>query len=181
VRNETYGAIRDFDELFKGRIKLTPSGTETVAGRTAWKYTVSLGPPLPESPRQLPPLPQPKNGFDETTRRRQAFYELREPRTLQGAVYVDAQTSVVLQTQLDGRLGVTADAGTADLWLVLKSQLSDIGTDPKLKAPAEFLPDQDKPLGIAAALERFGVPRAGADGGTAGAIGEPPAEEDDKE
>jgi hypothetical protein len=62
----------------------------------------------------------------------------------------------------------------------LKSTLSDIGVDPHLKAPTEFLPDQDKPLGIAAALERFGVPRAGADGGTAGSIGEPPAEEDER-
>jgi hypothetical protein len=182
VRNETYGAIRDFDALFKGRLKLTQAGTETVAGRTAWKYSVSLGPPLADSDRALPPPPSPKNGPDDTTRRRLAFYELREPRTLQGAVWVDADTAVVLQTNLDGRLGVAADGGSADLWLVLKSALTDIGVDPKLKAPAEFLPDQDKPLGIAAALERFGVPRAGADGGTAGAApmgGEAPAEEDD--
>jgi hypothetical protein len=180
VRNETYGAIRDFDELFKGRLKLTPAGTETIAGRTAWKYTVSLGPPLEAESRNLPPPVQAKNGPDDTTRRRQAFYEKHEPRTLQGAVFVDAQTSVVLKTSLDGRLGVAADAGTADLWLVLQSSISDIGADPHLKAPAEFLPDQDKPQGIAAALERFGVPRAGADGGTAGASGEAPAEEDEK-
>ena len=86
---------------------------------------------------------------------------------------------VVLQTNLDGRISVAADAGTASLWLVLKSSLSDLGVDPKLAAPAEFLPDQDKPLGIAAALERFGVPRAGADGGTAGASSEAPPEEEE--
>ncbi|MBK7862795.1 MAG: hypothetical protein IPJ65_30140 [Archangiaceae bacterium] len=179
VRNETYGAIRDFDQLFRGRLKLTAAGTETVAGRTAWKYSVSLGPPMKEEPRVLPPLPVAKNGPDATTQKRLAFNELREPRVLQGAVWVDSETSVVLQTNLDGRLGVASDAGTADLWLVLKSSLSDIGVDPRLKAPAEFLPDQDKPLGIATALERFGVPRAGADGGTAGASGEAPAEEDE--
>lgn len=180
VRNETYGAIRDFDALFRGRIKLTAAGTETIAGRTAWKYTVSLGPPLSVEPRVLPPLPQAKNGPDETTRRRQNFWDAREPRALQGAVWVDADTSVVLQTNLDGRLGVVTDAGpAADLWLVLKSSLSDIGVDPKLTAPEEFLPDQDKPLGIAAALERFGVPRAGTDGGTAGATQEAPPEEEE--
>jgi hypothetical protein len=161
-------------------LKLTPAGTETIAGRTAWKYTVSLGPPLEAEARNLPPPVQAKNGPDDTTRRRQAFYDRREPRTLQGAVFVDADTSVVLKTNLDGRLGVAADAGTADLWLVLQSSISDIGGDPHLKAPADFLPDQDKPQGIAAALERFGVPRAGADGGTAGASGEAPAEEDEK-
>lgn len=182
VRNETYGAIRDFDALFRGRLKLTAAGTETIAGRTAWKYSVSLGPPLKDEPRQLPPLPQAKNGPDETTRRRLNFYEAREPRVLQGAVWVDAETSVVLQTNLDGRLGVASDAGPpADLWLLLKTSLTDIGVDPKLKAPEEFLPDQDKPLGIAAAMERFGIPRAGTDGGTSGATGVPdaPADEDE--
>lgn len=180
VRNETYGAIRDFDALFRGRLKLTAAGTETIAGRTAWKYSVSLGPPLKDDARPLPPLVQAKAGPDETTRRRQHFFDAREPRALQGSVWVDADTSVVLKTRLDGRLGVANDAGpAADLWLVLESSLTDIGVDPKLKAPEEFLPDQDKPLGIAAALERFGVPRAGTDGGTAGATGEAPAEEDE--
>lgn len=182
VRNETYGAIRDFDALFRGRLKLTAAGTETIAGRTAWKYTVSLGPALAQDPRPLPPLPQAKVGPDDTTRRRQQFWDARQPRALQGTIWVDADTSVVLQTNLDGRLGVANDAGpAADLWLVLKSSLTDIGVDPKLKAPEEFLPDQDKPLGIAAAMERFGIPRAGTDGGTSGATGgqEAPAEEDE--
>lgn len=180
VRNETYGATRDFDALFKGRLKLTAAGTETIAGRTAWKYTVTLGPPSKDDARPLPPPVLAKNGPDDTTRRRQHFFDAREPRALQGNVWVDADTSVVLKTRLDGRLGVANDAGpAADLWLVLESSLSDLGVDPKLKAPEDFLPDQDKPLGIAAALERFGVPRAGTDGGTLGATGEAPDEEDD--
>lgn len=181
VRNETYGAIRDFDSLFLGRIQLTAAGTETLVGRTAWKYTVSLGPKTSEVVQSLPPLLESKGGADVTTRRRKNFYAAREPKTLQGAVWIDAKTSVVLQTNLDGRLGVASDAGSpADLWLVLKSSVTDIGVEPSLKVPESFLPDQDKPQGIAAALDRFGVPRGGVDGGTPlPSKGTEPEEEDD--
>lgn len=179
VREEMYGAIKDFDSLFHGRLKLTANGTVTVEGRTAWKYQVTLGDPLPEKARKLPALVATKGGVDETTQRRLAFYELRTPRALQGEVLVDSLTSVVLKTRLDGRLGVKRegrplpDAGElepseAELRLVLDSQLQHIGKEPALKTPADFLPDQDKPEGIAATLERFGIVRAGADGGTAG-------------
>lgn len=179
MREEMYGAIKDFDTLFRGRLKLTAQGTTTVEGRTAWKYQVSLGQMLPDQAQKLPPLMSPRQGLDETTGRRLAFYELRTPRALQGEVLVDAASSVVLKTRLDGRMGVKrearqlADGGEleaseAELHLVLDSQLQNIGKDPQLKAPTEFLPDQDKPEGIAAVLERFGIPRAGVDAGTRG-------------
>ncbi len=179
VREEMYGAIKDFDTLFRGRLKLTANGTVTVEGRTAWKYQVTLGDPLPEKVQKLPPIVATRGGVDETTQRRLAFYELRTPRALQGEVLVDALTSVVLKTRLDGRLGVKrearklADGGEvepseADLRLVLDSQMKDIGKEPALKAPTDFLPDQDKPEGIAATLERFGIVRAGTDGGASG-------------
>ena len=156
VRDETYGAIRDFDGLFRGRLKLTAGPTAIYENRTAWRYTVSLGPALPDVKNPAAPVTA-RNGADETTKRRQHFYEAREPRTLQGEVLVDAQTSVVLKTHLDGRLGVASDGGeSADLWLVLDSSLTNLGADPQLKIPTEFLPDEDKPSGIAAALERFG-------------------------
>ncbi len=163
MREELYGAISDFDYFFKGRIKLAAQGTVSHEGRTAWKYQVSLGPVVPETGgKPLPPALTPKNGVDDTTQRRLRFQELRNPRTLQGEVWVDAQTSVVVKTHLDGRIGVNTDGGDAELRLVLDSSMTDIGRDPQLKLPTDFLPDQDKPEGIAAALERFGM---GADGG----------------
>ncbi len=181
VREEMYGAIKDFDQLFRGRLKLTANGTVTVESRTAWRYTVSLGDPLPEKATALPPALTAKLGPDETTQRRTAFYELRSPRALQGEVLVDALTSVVLKTRLDGRLGVKREGraggpdgggalepSEAELRLVLDSQLKDIGKEPPLKVPTDFLPDQDKPEGIARALEKFGIVRSTPDGGTAG-------------
>ncbi len=189
VREEMYGAIKDFDTLFHGRLKLTASGTVTVENRIAWKYQVTLGDALAVKQQKLPPIVATKGGVDETTLRRLAFYELRTPRALQGEVLVDALTSVVLKARLDGRLGVKREgrssedggevaATEAELRLVLDSQLRQIGKHQNLKAPAEFLPDQDKPEGIAAALERFGIVRAGMDGGSAGASEVEPDDED---
>jgi hypothetical protein len=179
MREEIYGGVKDFDRIFRGRMKLTAQGTATVQGRTAWRYVVSLGPPASDDEKKLPALAVAKNGADDTTARRLHFYDGREPRTLQGEVMVDQETSVVLKARLDGRLGVAADAGdNAELRLVLESELTDIGKDPALKPPPDFLPDEDKPSGIEAALERFGIPRQRGDGGTAGGKGpDEPADE----
>ena len=186
IRDETSGAVRDFDNIFRGRLKLTAQGTSTLEGRTAWKYVVSLADAAPDTGPKLPPLVVPKNGVDETTRRRHLFYDARTPRSLHGEVYVDAATSVVLKTRLDGRVGVKStepDAGTpqdSELHLVLESSLTGIGQSPLIEAPKDFLPDEDKPDGIAAALLRMGIERKTADGGVGGAGG-PGEPEDDPE
>lgn len=173
VREEASGALRDFDQLFHGRLKLTAQGTSTIEGRTAWKYVVALAPAAPDDGKKLPPLATPKNGADATTKLRQHFYEARAPKTLTGEVYVDADTSVVLKARLDGRLGVAGvsipdagDAADAELHLVVESTLSGINKAPAIEAPKEFLPDEDKPDGIAAALQRFGIDRKRVDAGT---------------
>ena len=105
---------------------------------------------------------KPKNGIDETTKRRPAVYDLRQPKSLQGEVLVDTETSVVLKARLDGRIAMTLEKGESDLRLVLDSSLTDIGREPSIVAPADAMPDEDKPSGIAAALERFGIERTDA-------------------
>jgi len=162
TRAELTGAIRDVDALFRGRMKLEPQGTVTYEGRTAWRYAVKLGEALaPDTGQVLPALLEPKGGRDETTRRRLGFFEHREPLSLSGEVLVDAETSVVLKARVDGRLTVPKDKTpeSADLRLTLESALSAIGKDPRLQPPENFLPDADKPQGIADALDRFGIAR----------------------
>jgi hypothetical protein len=177
TRAELTGALRDVDALFQGRLQLVPEGTVTHEGRTAWKYEVKLGPPSEANPsRALPALLDPKGGRDETTRRRMAFFEHRVPKTLVGQVLVDADTSVVLKARLDGTLSVPAEKTSegADLRMSLESTISEIGKDPALQPPQDFLPDADKPEGIADALDRFGIPRGKAtDGGVPAAEPEP--------
>ena len=187
TRAELTGALRDVDALFRGRLQLAPQGTATVEGRTAWRYTVSLAPegtaaPAGEATGELPPLLAPRNGADATTQRRLRFYEKRVPRALEGEVFIDDATSVVLKARLDGRLVVpaTEKEGPAELRLTVEQALTELGQEPGLKVPESFLPDVDKPKGIADALDRFGVPRGGADAGVAapGAAPEPPDDEE---
>ena len=178
IRDEAAGGLRDFDQLFRGRLKLNAQGTSSLEGRTAWKYAVTLAEPAPETGPKLPPVMTAKNGADETTRRRQLFYDSRVPRSLQGEIYVDAATSVVLKARLDGRVGVKATDTESELHLVVESSLTGIGLAPLIEAPKEFLPDEDKPDGIAAALVRMGIERKVLDAGVAGGPGEP---EDDPE
>jgi hypothetical protein len=163
TRTELTGALRDMDSLFQGRMLLVPQGTVTHEGRTAWRYQVKLGPkPHDTVSKNLPAPLEPKNGRDETTRRRLAFFEHRTPQSLDGEVLVDAATSVVLKARLDGLLVVPAEKTpeAANLRMSLESSLTGIGQDPKLQPPEKFLPDADKPEGIADALDRFGIPRA---------------------
>jgi len=180
IREETSGALRDFDQLFRGRLKLNAQGTSTLEGRTAWKYVVSLAEAPVEIDSKLPPVAAPKNGSDETTLRRRLFYDTRTPRALQGEVYVDAETSVVLKARLDGRITVKNETVESELHLVVDSSLTNIGKSPSIEAPKDFLPDEDKPDGVAAALARFGIERKAVDAGVpaGGGPGEP---EDDAE
>ncbi len=185
TRSELTGAIRDFDSLFQGRIKLTPAGTVTHEGRTAWKYNVSLGPAQEgAAAKKLPAAFSPKNA-DETTKRRANFFANRLPRSLEGEVLVDAATSVVLKARLDGRIGVPQEKTpeAAELRMTLESSLTDIGKDPQLQPPQDFLPDADKPQGIADALDHFGIPRtkAGDSPGTPGATSGASEPEDEAE
>ncbi len=164
TRAELTGAMRDLDTLFRGRMKLEAKGTVTYEGRTAWRYDVKLGEAVAQegvAARVLPALAEPKGGRDETTLRRLAFFEHRVPQSLAGEVLVDAETSVVLKVRVDGRLVVPKEktTETAELRMTLESALTELGKDPRLKPPENFLPDADKPQGIADALDRFGIER----------------------
>jgi hypothetical protein len=169
LREEACGAVSDLDQLFRGRLKLTAQSTAehtaTFEGRTAWKYAASLAEPAPEPPSRLPPPLAPRGGPDETTRRRAHFYEARAPVSLQGEVLVDAQTSVILRAHLVGRMRVKglADGGApdADLRITIDATRADVGKTLPITAPPAFLPDEDKPDGVAAAMARFGLSHKG--------------------
>lgn len=171
TREDTFGALRDVEAMFDNRIALKHEGTREWQGRTAWNYTVALAPKRdePEAQVDLPAVAKAKNGMDPASTRRVAFEQKREPTALTGEVLVDAETSVVLKARIDGRMVVPGDKGEnpAQLKIVVDQALTEIGKDPHLTTPKDFLPDQDKPEGIADALDRFGIPRGSTvDGGT---------------
>jgi hypothetical protein len=170
AREDVHGALRDFASIFQERMKLDPQGTSTYEGRTAWKYVASLAAAAPRLPASsLPPQVQARTGRDPGTERRLRFFDKRVPKSLSGEVWVDAETSVVLKARLDGRMTAPGEDkdGDVTLRMTLDGRVADIGKEPSLKTPKDFLADVDKPEGIADALDRFGIPRVGkhADGG----------------
>jgi hypothetical protein len=185
-REEVYGALRDFDALFLGRLKLEPYGEVTAGDRSAYRYRVTLGPAVQAAaPAGLPPPMEPKGGVDSATLSRRRFSEKREPQEISGEIVVDQETAAVLRAKLEGRIKVPAEGERireAFVRLNLDSSITEIGQNPEIRPPPEFLPDEDKPQGIADALDRFGIPRAGApDAGTSAAstAAKPPPEPED--
>jgi len=187
-RAEVFGALRDFDVMFLGRLKLEPFGEASAEGRPAQRYRVTLGPAAQAVPASavVPPIAEPKGGPDAASLARRRFAEKREPQEISGEILVDQETAVVLKATLEGRIKVPAegDAKESFVRLNLDSGITEVGKSPALKTPEEFLPDEDKPHGIADALDRFGIPRNGADAGVSTAAGkpstEPPAEPEDE-
>jgi hypothetical protein len=172
-RDEIFSALRVFDSFFQGRLKLSSPAPVSVHGRPARKYQVGLaageGPEVESNP--LPRLPLPKGGMDPSSARHNLFWEKRSPKSVRGEVVIDDQSAVVLQARLDGKLAVAGSQGgpKAELSISLDSAMTEIGVNPGLKPPKDFLPDADKPAGIAAALDRFGIRHGNirsADGGT---------------
>jgi hypothetical protein len=181
-RDEVYSALRDFDAVFNGRLKLVSAGQVSIRGRTAIRYAASLAPPekaAPSADAGLPKIAVPKGGVDDSTARRIAFVEKRQPKSVQGEVAVDSKTAVVLESHLEGMLAIPSpDGKEATLKMIFETAVADIGKDPGIKAPAEFLPDADKPAGIAAALDRFGIPHGAGQKKDAGAEADPAEEEE---
>jgi hypothetical protein len=164
TREDVVAPLSELDALLDRRMKLLPQGMVTYEGRSALRYEVALASAAPkELPLPLPPLLSPKGGADETTRRRLAFLVAKAPRSLKGEVLVDQATGVVVRASLEARLDVPGQgtAGPAALKVTLDQKVTRIGQALELKVPPGALPDVDKPLGIADALDRFGIPRGG--------------------
>jgi hypothetical protein len=167
AREEVFGALGDLVSFFDGRIQLEPRGTVMHEGHSAWRFVVSLAPKgeaadagvAPELVK-LPALAHARGAADDSTERRRSFFARKEPKSLSGEVWVDAEKSVVLKAKLEGTLMIpasTAAPHNATVELALDSLVYDIGRVGPQAVPEFFLPDADKPSGIAEALERFGI------------------------
>ena len=161
MRQEAFGVLGEIDNLFEHHLLLQADGTETVEGRQAYKYRVVLGtrPRVEKAKAPLPPPLEPRRELSESSRLRLAFFERRLPETLEGKLWVDANTAVVLKAELQGTLKVPEGETASILLIHLAAHMQHIGKNPQLTLPETFIPDEDKPQGIAAALERFGLGR----------------------
>ncbi len=168
LRDDAFGALKSAQAILDDRLGVAPDGEETVRGRSARRYLFVLEKePARERSSNEPALPKlqfPAGGPDPQTRRRLDFQEQRIPRRVEGKLWVDVETGVPLKAELSAQVATPA-GGKDEALLVLrvKSELRP-APDVAIAAPREFLPDEDRPNGIARTLDRFDVgrPDAGA-------------------
>ena len=167
MREDVFGALRSAAALLDNRLALAGGKREDVAGRAARRFQLGLA-KQPRPPREaqavsLPPLAYPAGGPDPGTKRRADFAAQHKPVSVEGSLWVDAQTGVPLKVDLAATIRAPGEE-KVDATLVLKVQ-SDLKPSSSVfvAAPEEYQPDEARPNGIAAALERFEIQRT--DGG----------------
>lgn len=171
VREDVFGALRSAEVLLGHRMALTGGRRDDVGARAAIRFQAMLARdslrPSGSNDRKLPPLQEPVGGLDPSTRRRLDFEIFRKPKTVEGSIWVDRDTGVPLKVDLAAKIGAPGAAARDEALLTLKIQ-SELKPSAQVAvaAPEAFLPDEGRPNGVAAALERFEMQRA--DGGIAG-------------
>ena len=166
ARDENYGLLRSAVAILKDRVALVPDGQELISGRAAQRYLLALSdkPTAARRAESLPPPIYPEGGPSPDTQLRLDFFLLGTPQSIEGRIWIDGETGVPLRSEWWALLSVLTKGADAVLQLKVAHEVSDVGQALDLKAPDDFLPAEDRPNAIAAALARFGIelPREGA-------------------
>jgi len=171
VRDDAFGALHSAQSLLSNKLALTRDRVEERGGRKARRFGLMIAKealrPMGPDPWMLPPIEYPAGGPDQPTKRRADFANLRQPRDVSGTVWIDVETGVPLEAELTATVTAPGNdtSDFATLTLKIESKLEPV-EKLELAAPAQFLPDQDRPAGVAAALDRFDIRRP--DAGLAG-------------
>ncbi len=176
-RDEAFAVLRTFYDEVNGRIGLNAPTDGEYLSRPVKRYPVFLSDKAPLAEEaDLPQMQYPKAGPTEATQTRLQFVQRRQPKAVSGEVWIDAATAVPVKCDLRAEIEAPGEKGQeARLDLSVKSSIDALGDSVKVDPPKNPLPDETRPLGVAAALERFGL-SGGADGGVK--LPEPPEEEE---
>lgn len=125
-------------EPFFGRVVLLDEGSESLDGRSAQRFSLSLG-PVTDAGKQvvdgLPPNALPvaaPSGWRENA----------SPRGLSGTLWVDVESGVIVKSKFEGRLEISDEkVRPTQLNLRYEGALANIGVAPTVKAPADARPE----------------------------------------
>lgn len=157
-RDESFRLAGSLAALAGPGLRLEPAGEETVLGRPARRYRISLAPEAPPAPRPEAAAKPP----DGDTALRFAFLQGRVPLAAAGELLADAATGVPLRVRFSGQFGV-ASAQDVKAAVELLAEVKAIGAGvAPVRAPAGALPDERKPAGPSTALEAAGLKKRGA-------------------
>lgn len=152
-----YATLDTFRDMVQGAIQLTDTGAVTLGGRSARKYTVSLGKPQARGVGENLPAPVfPKDGPDPDTALRLEALEKGRPEAISGTLVVDEATAVPLQADLSATVSVPGEQGTARLRLTVKLGVEGIGAPAAIQIP-EHIEDAPRSPGVVATLKAYGI------------------------
>ncbi|HSN15665.1 MAG TPA: hypothetical protein VLT61_13615 [Anaeromyxobacteraceae bacterium] len=162
-RGESFGLAGDLARLFGPRLALGNACETSLLGRAAIRYALSLAADVAEAAPAADARVFPQGGPDPDTKARLALLDGAQPVSARGELIVDAQTGVPLRVSLDAAYGVKADP-RARIQVSLRAEVKALGAGvPSVTAPANALPDERKPRGVADALERAGLKKKDGD------------------
>ncbi len=158
VLDEAYRSLPTFHRLVHGAMKFSPPRSETLEGREALRFDVSLGTPMARRDESLPPVVYPEGGPDEDTRRRLRALEEGKAKRVSGTLWVDRNTGVPLKADLEATVEVPDEEDSAELLFSLSLTTSKIGGPLEIEVP-DHLEDAPRPPGPVATLEAYGFKR----------------------
>jgi len=152
LRDKSGGVWRSFYELFAHALMFSAKGLETVQGREAYHFVMTVTDKSAEALQMGKDDPFPAVRQEvvqdggvteviekrpETMKRLAAWRERSRAKSGGGDVWVDADTGVVLKVAFKGELTVGDEATAATLKVDIQSELTDIGKELKVEPPKE--------------------------------------------
>ncbi|MBI5508732.1 MAG: hypothetical protein HY903_08255 [Deltaproteobacteria bacterium] len=127
-----FASMREALSLFSPKLRLAEPRPEVVAGRNATRYSLSLA-TKPEEATPVPTaLPRPILPVAPPSRWR----ELARPLDLQGALWIDATTGVMMRLQLEGQLEIAdRQVRPTQLQVRFDAGITEVGKVAAVKAP----------------------------------------------
>lgn len=184
-RDESLQLAGEVATLLGPALVAAPSGTATVHGRPARRFSLSLDRSrFVPGPSRLSTEPPP-GGPDAQTAARLALLDGREPIDASGELVLDAATGAPLSARISALLGVKGDP-EARVRVDVFGHVTAIGGEvAPVEPPRKALPDERRPRGVARALEQAGfrkkkgVESPAATGDAGGSPQEPGGPEDE--
>ncbi|HTP24592.1 MAG TPA: hypothetical protein VMK12_02885 [Anaeromyxobacteraceae bacterium] len=169
-RDDSFQAAADLVDLYGPALAIEDAGETVFLARPARRFVISLSDERPTPAK--PPTGLPARGYDPDTRRRVDFLQGRIPTSLQGELVLDAVTALPLFVAMKGAFSEKADP-QLHAEVALTAEVKSLGSGvPPVLPPADALPDNRKPNGVADALEAAGLRKPHQQEGEKGEEGE---------
>jgi hypothetical protein len=157
LKEEAWGALGSYWELFEGGLLFSDAGSAMVGGRQVKKYDIALAEKKdPKAPKKALPA---KDGKADAPVPADV-----EPKSVKGTVYIDEKANAIVHTELKGELS----GGNVLVKLSFENELSPLKPGTKIVRP-EVSPEPKRQKGEKDPLGRLEGRKGEGEKGSAGA------------